>query len=163
MGPCRAQDGLSTDQMGPASSWKDPGSHQMTMVPLCFAICCAHRWGDTSISTTVVVIPAIIQRRSILTRECSQTPCIRKIGSHIVFTGAEWVLETPIPVKSKRILRSAMRCAQVRNTPWKWAVPTHSRLVALWHYFTRQSMLQMRRLVSDTFLMTATISVVRIP
>ena len=52
---------------------------------------------------------------------------------------------------------------EVRNTPWKWAMPTHSRLIALWHYFTRQSMLQMRRLVLDTFLMRATISVVRIP
>ena len=91
MGLCRAQDGLSTDQMGPASSWKDAGSHQMTMAPLCFAIWCAHRWGDTSILTTVVVIPAITQRRSISTREWSQTPSSRKIGSHMVFIGAEWV------------------------------------------------------------------------
>lgn len=91
MGPCRAQDGLSMDQMGPASSWKDAGSRQMTMVPLCFAIWCAHRWGDTFISITVVVTPAIIQRHSILTREWSQTPSSRKIGSHMVFTGAEWV------------------------------------------------------------------------
>src|ERR1700733_9971614 len=91
MGPCRAQDGLSMDQMGLASSWKDAGSLRMTMVPLCFAIWCAHRWGDTSISTTVVVIPVIIQRRSILTREWSQTPSSQKIGSHMVFTGAEWV------------------------------------------------------------------------
>ena len=91
MGRCRAQDGLSTAQMGRALSWKDAGSHQMMMVPQCFAIWCAHRWGDTSISTTVAVIPAIIQRRSILTREWSQIPSSRKIGSHMVFTGAEWV------------------------------------------------------------------------
>ena len=50
-----------------------------------------------------------------------------------------------------------------RNILWKWAVPTRSHLVALWRYFTRRSMLQMRRLVWDTCLMTATISVVRIP
>jgi hypothetical protein len=52
---------------------------------------------------------------------------------------------------------------KARNTPWKWVAPTRSRLVAPWHYFIRQSMLQMRQLVSDTCLMTATISVVRIP
>jgi hypothetical protein len=77
----------------------------------------------------------------------------------------------------------AMRCAQVmiivflldllavveirffkaQNTLWKWVVPTRSRLAALWRYFTRQRMLQMRQLVSDTCLMTDTISVVRIP
>jgi hypothetical protein len=54
------------------------------------------------------------------------------------------------------------RLFKARNTPWKWVAPTRSRLVALWHYFTRQWMLQMRQLVSDTCLMTVTISVVRI-
>ena len=55
------------------------------------------------------------------------------------------------------------RFFKAQNTPWKWVVPTPSRLVALWRYFTRQLMLKMRRLVSDTCLMMATISVVRIP
>jgi hypothetical protein len=55
------------------------------------------------------------------------------------------------------------RFFKARNTPWKWVAPTRSRLVALWRYFTRQWMLQMRQLVSDTCLMTVTISVVRIP
>ena len=91
MGPCRAQGGLSTDQMGPVSSWKDGSSHQMTTVPLCCAIWCARRWGDTCILTTVVVTRAIIPRHNILTREWSQALTSRKIGSHMVFIGAEWV------------------------------------------------------------------------
>ena len=41
-------------------------------------------------------------------------------------------------------------------------VPMCSRLVVLWRHFTRQSMMQMRRVVSDTCLITATISVVRV-
>ena len=55
------------------------------------------------------------------------------------------------------------RFFKARNTPWQWVVLTRSRLVALWRYFMRRWMLQMRRLVSDTCLMTATISVVVIP
>ena len=91
MGPCHAQGGPSTDRTGPASSWKDASFRQMTTAPLCFVIWCAHRWGDMSILTTVVVTPAIIQRHSISTREWSQTPMSQKIGSPTVFTGAEWV------------------------------------------------------------------------
>ena len=91
MGLCHAQGGLSTDRMGPASSWKDASSRQMTTVLLCFVIWCAHRWGDTFILATVVVTPAIIPRLSISTREWCQTLMNRKIGSPTVFTGAEWV------------------------------------------------------------------------
>jgi hypothetical protein len=52
---------------------------------------------------------------------------------------------------------------KARNTLWKWVVPTRSHLIALWRYFTRLWILQMLQLVSDTCLMTVTISVVRIP
>ena len=78
-------------QMGRALSWKDGSSHQMMMVPLCCAIWYAHRWDDTCILTTVVVTRAIIRRHSTLTREWSRTLTSQKIGSHMVFTGVEWV------------------------------------------------------------------------
>ena len=78
-------------QMGRALSWKGGGSHQMMTVPLCCAIWYAHRWDDMCILTTVVVTRAIIRRLSTLTREWSQALISRRIGSHTVFTGAEWV------------------------------------------------------------------------
>jgi hypothetical protein len=49
------------------------------------------------------------------------------------------------------------------STLWTWVEPTRSRPGALWRYFTRQLMLQARRLVSDMYLMMATTSVVKIP
>jgi hypothetical protein len=85
-------------------------------------------------------------------------PCLTRHDSDAMCPGNDIILFLPdlVAVVETRFFKA-------RNTPWKWVVPTRSRLVALWRYFTRQSMLQMRQLVSDMCLMTATTSVVKIP
>jgi hypothetical protein len=53
--------------------------------------------------------------------------------------------------------------SEAPNTLWKWAEPTRSRPAAPWRFFMRQSTPQLRQLVLDMCLMTATISVVKTP
>ena len=81
--------------------------------------------------------------------------CLTRHGSDAMCPGIVFLLDLVVVIET--------RFFKAQNTPWKWAEQTRSRLVALWRYFTRQSMLKMLQLVSDTCPMTATISVVRIP